>query len=82
MPNPLFIAQCMRLNGVVSLTVVGHGLTGANVGNKITVIGCPDNSVNVVSTIARVSGTDGIVFNQNAALPNIHGLSGGAVAIG
>lgn len=80
--TPLFIAQCLRRSGVTKLTVVGHGLTAGNVGNKITVVGVANRSVNVVSTISRVIVPDGIEFLQPGTDDIPLGLTGGAVSIG
>jgi hypothetical protein len=82
MSAPLFISQISRHSGVTSLTVVGHGLTAANVGNKITVVGVSDPSFNVTSTIAKVVVPDELTFNQ-PGLPDVHSpRSGGAIGIG
>jgi hypothetical protein len=82
MATPLHIAQCVRRNGMTYLVVTGHGLTVANEGQKITIAGVSDASVNVTATIFKVIVPDTIRFRQ-PGLPDIpNGLVGGAVAIG
>ena len=82
MAVPLFVEQATRHNGVSTLVVVGHGLTSANEGNAITVVGVHDTSFNVGAKISKVIPPDTIRFNQ-PGLPDVHSaLRGGAIAIG
>ena len=82
MAVPLYIAGYSRKNGKTYLTVVGHGLTSANNGNKLTIIGCSDPSVNVTTTIDHVILPDTIVFNQSNLFDIPVEKVGGACAIG
>jgi hypothetical protein len=82
MAVPLYVAGCSRKGGKTYLTVVGHGLTSANNGNKLTVMGCSDKSVNVTTVIDHVVVPDTIVFLQPGLLDIPAELVGGACAIG
>jgi hypothetical protein len=81
MAAPLYIAEASRVNGVTTLKVVGHGLTAADQGRMINVMGAGHSSLNGRFTIARIVVPDMLQYNQTdqGALP---GFSGGAVSIG
>jgi len=80
MATPLYIAQIHRLNGVTTLTVVGHGLTVADQNRNMTIVGASDPTVNGTFKIKRIVAPDTIQFDQ-PNLPSIpSGLVGGAVA--
>ena len=81
MATPLYIAGYSRKAGLVYLTVVGHGLTSGNNGNTLTIVGCSDPSVNVVTKVDHVIVPDTIVFKQ-PGLYDTPERSGGACAIG
>jgi hypothetical protein len=82
MANPLYISGYSRKAGKVYLTVVGHGLTAANNGNTLTIVGCSDPSFNVVTTIDHVIVPNTIVFNQPGVNDQHAEKVGGACAIG
>lgn len=80
---PLYISTVTRKNGVVSLEVLNHAMTAADVGRQITVVfpSRPDLN-NVVSTISQVVAPHTIRFKQAATLPDIDiGISGGSCSI-
>ena len=80
--TPLYIKELVRKNGKTIAIVVGHGLTVANVGNTISIVGVSDKSCNVITTVSRVIPPDTLEFLQ-PGLPDINAsIAGGAIAIG
>jgi len=78
---PLYISQCTRRSGVTVLVVVGHGLTGADVGRRLTVVGVSHQNANGEFAISAVRGTDTIEYPQPGLADIPSGLTGGAVGI-
>ncbi len=80
--GPLYISTLTRHDGVVSMEVLNHVLTAADVGRQITVVFPSRPDVNVISTISQVVPPHTIRFKQSARLPDIDlGISGGACSI-
>lgn len=82
MATPLYISQIVRRSGVVHMTVVGHGFTGADKGRTVTVVGTPEATLNGSFVIDQVLSPDTIRFKQSTALHDVSvGLQGGAMAV-
>jgi hypothetical protein len=81
--NPLFIAGIMRYAGKTTVRIMGHGFTGAHVGQPLRIINAPDPSYNGTNfTISAVPDANTIQFLQPTQ-NDIHvEMSGGAVSIG
>jgi hypothetical protein len=79
---PLYISSLTRKGGVVSIEILNHALTAADVGRQITVVMPSRPDVNVTSTISQVVLPHTVRFRQSVSLPDIDiGISGGAAAI-
>ena len=67
---------------MVSLEILNHALTTADVGRQITIVFPSRPDVNVTSTISQVVLPHTVRFKQAASLPDIDiGISGGACSI-
>jgi len=79
---PLYISTLTRKGGVVTLEILNHALTAADVGRQITVVFPSRPDVNTISTISQVVAPHTVRFRQAATLPDIDiGISGGAAVI-
>ena len=80
---PLYISTLTRKGGVVTLEILGHSLTSADVGRQIMIAFPSRPDVNgVISTISQVVMPSTVRFKQSASLPDIDvGISGGACSI-
>ena len=80
--GPLYISQTTRHSGVVTLEILNHAFTTADVNRQITVAGVPIPSVNGIFTISQVIPPHNIRFKQPASLPDIDlGVVGGALSV-
>jgi len=80
--GPLYISTLVREAGIVSMEILNHALTSADVGRQITVVFPTRPDVNVTTTISQVVAPHTIRFKQSANLPDIGiGISGGALSI-
>jgi hypothetical protein len=82
MANPLYISQCFRRSGLTTLEVIGHGLTAADQGRTVTIVGVSEPTINGSFKIDKIVVPDTIRFKQSALLHDIsNGIVGGACAI-
>lgn len=79
----MYISTLTRKGGVVTLEILNHALTAADVGRQITVVFPSHSDVNnVISTISQIVPPHTLRFIQSSKLPDIDiGIGGGACAI-
>lgn len=80
--NPLFISGIMRYGGKTTVRVVGHGFTGAHVGQALRITNAPDASYNGTFVISAVPDANTIQFLQPTQNDIHTELAGGAISVG
>jgi hypothetical protein len=77
--TPLYIANAVRVNGETFLSIAGHGLTAADQGRTITILGNSEPTLNGSFPMSTIIPPDTIRFLQ-PGLPELDGMAGGAAA--
>jgi len=80
MANPLYVAQCGRLNGRTWMRIDGHGFLTSDAGKSITVIGVAERTMNGTFKISKFTPPDHLEYLQ-PGLHDVQPIGGGAVAI-
>lgn len=81
MATPYYIYLATRKNGILHLLCAAHGLTIANAGSRITIVGSPVPSFNGNFQINKIVVPDSIQILQPG--PDVDpAVAGGAFAIG
>lgn len=80
MANPLYVAQCGRLNGRTWMRIDGHGFVAGDAGRIIVVLGVTERTINGTFKISKVVPPDHLEYPQ-PGLHDVQPIAGGAISV-